>query len=134
MINYRDQLYTFHCGKAESYHPVFNGWSSLEFSISRSAVVTVVKGQIYATEVDTSTKKSTIQRYDVERCSWQTVQSSHEGCRKESCVVADDNYLYVFGGETPQTSQYVTKSERFNTVEMGGNSRHASKKGLCFWC
>ena len=117
MMNFRDQLYTFDVGKVERYHPVFNGWSSLEFSISCSAVVTVVKGQIYAIEVDTSTKKSTIQRYDVERCSWKTVHSSHEGCRRDSCVVADNNCLYLLGGRTPRPSQYVTKSERFNTVE-----------------
>ena len=116
MMNYRDQLYTFHFGKAERYDPVFNGWSTLDFSSSRSAVVTVVKGQLYAIEV-TSTEKSTIQRYSVERCSWQTVLSSDEGCREGSCVVAAGNHLYVLGGKPPKTQEYVAKAERFDTVE-----------------
>ena len=117
LINFRDQLYTFQCGKAERYHPVFNGWSALDFSISRSAMVTVVKGEIYAIEVDTLTRKSTIQKCNVERCLWQTVFSSHEGCREESCVVAAGNHLYVLGGKAPQTSEYVAKAERFDVVE-----------------
>ncbi|KAL9950819.1 hypothetical protein ACROYT_G043383 [Oculina patagonica] len=116
MINFRDQLYTFHYGKAERFDPVFNGWSSLDLS-APSAVVTVVKGEIYAIEVDTSTKKSTIKLYNVELCSWQTVLSSHKGCRQDSCVVAAGNHLYVFGGKQPQTREYVAKAERFDTVE-----------------
>ena len=117
MINFRDHLYTFpRNGKAERYDPVFNGWSRLDVS-SRSAVVATVKGQIYAIEVNTSTKKSTIQRFSVEQCSWQTVLSSHEGCRIESCVVSAGNHLYVLGGISPQQSQHITKAERFDTVE-----------------
>ncbi|XP_078353481.1 kelch-like protein 25 [Oculina patagonica] len=120
MINFRDQLYTFHYCKAERYDPVFYSWSTLNsLTVSRgSAIVTVVSGEIYAMEVDTfRTKKSTIARYDVERCSWQTVLSSHEGCREEAFVVAAGNHLYVFGGKPPQTREYVAKVERFDTVE-----------------
>ena len=58
----------------------------------------VVSGEMYAIEVSSSQEKSTIKRYDVERCSWQTVFSSHDGCRVESCVVAAGNHLYVCGG------------------------------------
>ncbi|KAJ7358813.1 hypothetical protein OS493_021600 [Desmophyllum pertusum] len=70
--------------------------------------------------VDTSTEQSTISRYNVELCSWETVLSSHQGCREECCVVTAGNHLYVFGGKPPrdsQYSQYVTKAERFDTVE-----------------
>ncbi|KAL9950816.1 hypothetical protein ACROYT_G043379 [Oculina patagonica] len=85
MINFHDKLYTFHRYKAERCDPVFNGWSTLDLSLSApSTMVTVVKGEIYAVEVNTSTNKSTIQRYNVELCSWQTVLSSHEGCREEA--------------------------------------------------
>ena len=77
--------------------------------------VAVVKGEIYAIEINTSTKKSTIKRYDVERCSWQTVLSSHEGCREDPFVVAAGNHLYVCGGRINR--DYVTKAERFDTVE-----------------
>ena len=111
MINYRDQLYTFHCGKAERYDPVLDGWSSFNSMPRSYGIVTVVRGEIYAIKVDTYTKKSTIARYDVERCSWQTVLSSHEGCREDSCVVAAGNHLYVLGGK------YVEKAERFDVVE-----------------
>ena len=72
----------------------------------------VVRGEINAIEY---TERSTIKRYSIERCSWQTVLSSHEGCRLESCVVAAGNHLYVCGGR-PQ-HHYVTKAERFDTVE-----------------
>ena len=74
MINCCDQLYAFpQTGKAERYDPVFNCWSTLDLSTARSTKVAVVRGEIYAIEVNTSTKTSTIKRYDVERCSWQTV-------------------------------------------------------------
>ena len=99
MTSYRDQLYVFPPdGKAERYDPVFNGWSTLDLSITWSSKVAVVSGEIYAIEVNTSRKKSTVKRYDVERCSWQTILSSHEGCRDHSCVVAAGNHLYVCGG------------------------------------
>ena len=75
----------------------------------------VVGGEIYAIEVNTISKKSTIERYDVERCSWQTVFSSHEGCRADSCVIAAGNHLYVCGGRI--NGEYLTKAERFDTVE-----------------
>ncbi|XP_078353487.1 kelch-like protein 11 [Oculina patagonica] len=117
MINFRDQMYTFHYDKAERYDPVFDGWSTLNLVPRGSAMVTVVRGEIHVIEVNTSTKKSTIQRYNVERCSWQTVQSSHEGCRVESCVVASGNHVYVLGGKPPQESEDVVKAERFDTVE-----------------
>ena len=116
MISYRDQLYAFPSyGKGERYDPVVNGWCTLDLSTTSSTKVAVVRGEIYAIEVNTSMKKSTIKRYDVERCSWQTILSSHEGCREASCVVAAGNHLYVCGGG--KKDDYVTKSERFDTVE-----------------
>ena len=116
MINYRDQLYTFHFGKAERYDPVLNGWSTLDLTTTSCTKVNVVRGEIYAIEVNTSMKKSTIKRFNVERCSWQTVLSSHdEGCREDSCVVAANNHLYVCGGRI--NSECVTKAQRFDTGE-----------------
>ncbi|KAJ7358814.1 hypothetical protein OS493_021601 [Desmophyllum pertusum] len=55
-------------------------------------------GQIYAIEFNTSTEESTISRYNMELYSWETVLSSHQGCRKESCIVTAGNHLYVIGG------------------------------------
>jgi len=116
MINYRDQLYAFrYHGKAERYDPVFNGWSTLDLSTAWSAKVAVVRGELYLIEINTPTKKSTIKRYNIERCSWQTVLSSHEGYRDNSCVVAAGNHLYVCGGNL--VGEYVSKAERFDTVE-----------------
>ena len=78
MLSYRDELYVFQPdGKGERYDPVVNGWCTLDLSTTRSSKVAVVRGEIYAIEVDTSMKKSTVKRFDVERCSWQTVLSSH---------------------------------------------------------
>ena len=117
MISHRHELYAFPSdGKAERYDPVVNGWCTLDLSTTMSTKVAVVRGEIYAVEVNTSTKKSTIKRYDVERCSWQTVLSSHEGCRVGSCVVAAGNHLYVCGGGY-LGGECFSKAERFDTVE-----------------
>jgi len=116
MISYRDELYAFpHHGEGERYDPVVNGWCTLDLCSTWFTKVAVVRGDIYAIEVNTSTKKSTIKRYNVERCSWQTVLSSHEGCRESSCVVAAGNHLYVCGGLLED--DFVTIAERFDTVE-----------------
>ena len=83
MISYCDELYAFPSnGKGERYDPVVNGWSTLDLSTTRSTKVAVVSGEIYA--IENETKKSTVKRYDFERCSWQPVLSPHEGCREES--------------------------------------------------
>ena len=122
ILSFCDQLYVFPPSRwAERYDPVVNGWCTLHLSTTvvisatRSTKMAVVRGEIYAIEVNTSTKNSTIKRYDVERCSWQTVLSSHEGCRERSCVVAAGNYLYVCGGNLGR--EYFSKAERFHTVE-----------------
>ena len=116
ILNYCDQLYALPCdGNGERYDPVFNDWSTLDLSTTRSAKVAVIRGEIYSIEIDTSSKQSTIKRFDVERCSWQTVLSSHEGSRVASCVVAAGNHLYVCGGFLED--DYVAKAERFDTVD-----------------
>ena len=116
VIRYQDQLYVFprYC-PAERYDPVYNGWSTLDFS-SNSATVVVIKGEIYALEIDTLCEESTIKRYNVDMCSWQTVLTSNQAYRDESCVVAAGHHLYSFGGRLPQSSEYVTKAERFDTM------------------
>ena len=78
MLRYHDQLYAFPAdGKGERYDPVVNGWCTLDLSTTWSTKVAVVRDEIYAIEVSRSTENSTVKRYDVERCSWQTVLSSH---------------------------------------------------------
>ena len=119
MINHRDQLYAFSSdGKAERYDPVFDYWSTLDHLKLYNKIprkVTLIIGEFYSIEIDVSSRKSTIKRFNVERCSWQTVLSSHEGYREYSCVVAAGNHLYVCGGWLEDS--YVTKAERFDTVE-----------------
>ena len=118
MLTFRDQLYTFkEFSKAEKYDPVFNGWSKSDLRdlSADSAIVTVVKGDMYAIEVNKPVGKSTIKRYDVERCTWQTVVESSQGCRNGSCVIAGGSYLYVLGGSAPGNAGYVSKAERFST-------------------
>ena len=120
LISYYDQLYAFpYDGNGERYDPVVNGWSTLDLSTTRSTKVAVVRGEIYAIEINThrSTKTSTIKRFNIERYSWQTVLSSHEGCREGSCVVAAGNHLYVCGGRVHYQNYEVTKAERFDTVK-----------------
>ena len=118
ILSYRDQLYAFpYDGKGERYDPVVNSWSTLDLSATKFTQVAVVSGEIYAIEVNTSTGKSTVKRYDFERCSWQTVLSSHEGCREWSCAVAAGNHLYVCGGWRKDERGTSKKAERFSTVE-----------------
>ena len=118
MINYRDRLFAFSSAvKAERYDPVFDCWSTLdhlELPTENPAKVTVIRGEIYSVEINTTSKKSTIKRFNVERCSWQTVLSSHEACRLGSCVVAAGNHLYVCGGVLGGV--FLAKAERFDTV------------------
>ena len=123
IIKFRDQLYTFPESEAERYDPVFNGWASLQglrLPSYRTKHVAVVRGQFYAIEVDRGTSNSTvIKRYDLELTSWQTIVSSHEVYRNESCVVSAGNCLYIFGGKASGewSLQHVAKAERFDTVE-----------------
>ena len=116
MLSYREQLYAFpSVGNAERYDPVVNSWCTLDLPTTGPTKVAVIRDEIYAIEVNTSMEISTIKRYDVERYSWMTVLSSHEGCRDGSCVVAAGNHLYVCGGMIEDEG--VTKAERFDTVE-----------------
>ena len=102
--------------RAERYDPVLNCWSTLDLLTTLSGKVTVVRGEIYSIEIDITSRKPTIKRFNVEQCSWQTVLSSHEGCRGDSSVVAVGDHLYVCGGCLEH--DLVTKAaERFNTVE-----------------
>ena len=120
MLTFRDQLYTFKdFSKAEKYDPVFDGWSKSDLRdvSADSAIVTVVKGDIYAIEVNKPVGKSTIKRFNVERCTWQTVVESPQGCRNGSCVIVGDSYLYLLGGSVPGNASYVSKAERFNIAE-----------------
>jgi len=120
MIIFRDQLYAFTGGSnTEKYDPVFDGWASLRgFRLSYRKLVVVVRGQIYAIDIDRSAYKTTIERFDLGLGSWETILLSDEGCRYESCVVAAGNCLYVLGGEHPQEyGQCVAKAERFDIVQ-----------------
>ena len=119
MITFRDQLYTFTGGSnAERYDPIFNGWASSQcLRLSHTKLVAIVRGQMYAIDVDKNTKKSTVERYDEGLWSWQTIFSSHEVCREDSCVVAAGNCLYVLGGRPVEEWRSVAKTERFDTVK-----------------
>ena len=121
MIVFRDQLFTFNgTRRADRYDPAFDIWSSMRHMqlSSNYTSVAVVRGQIYAIDVDQNTEKSTIERYSMGSCSWEKIFTSHEGCRDYSCVVAAGDCMYVLGGEPTQQrgGAYVAKAERFDTV------------------
>ena len=124
MINFHDQLYTFHGYRTQRYDPVFNVWTSLKLKFSYSTkYVGVCRGQIYAIDVDvdeSTGKTSTVKTYDLESYSWQTVHSSDLGCRYNSCSVIAGNCLYLLGGREstdPFNAYLVATAEGFNTVE-----------------
>ena len=125
MINFHDQLYTFNSFDTKRYDPVFNSWASSPVKISIKTYVGVIRGQIYAIDIDfhskTKTSIGTVKKYDVESYSWQTVHSSDLGCRHDSCVVAAGNCLYLLGGKRATENvfddvDYVGKAERFDTI------------------
>ena len=63
MIKFRDQLYIFPGTHelAERYDPVFNSWGTLRgINFSQTKRVAVVRGQIYAIDIDRPYGKSTI--------------------------------------------------------------------------
>jgi len=118
LINFRDQLYAFPvAGPVERYDPMFDCWSTLNHLSREDAIwETVVRGQIYYMENEKKSRISTIKRFNAERLSWQTVLSSHEGCRLFPCLVATGNHLYVCGGR-PEDGFASKTVERFDTEE-----------------
>ena len=121
MVTFRDQLFTFNGSyDTHRYDPAFDAWSSLKHLhlSSCSKRVAVIRGQIYAIDVDRNTEKSTIERYSMGSCSWEKIFTSHEGCRDHSCVVAAGDCMYVLGGKPLQQREweYVAKAEKFDTV------------------
>lgn len=80
--------------------------------------VAVVRRNIYTIDVDHNTSKSTVERYNVGSWSWESILISDKGSREDSCDVPAGNCIYLLGGRpVPQGNVYVTKAERFNTVE-----------------
>ena len=117
MIKFRNQLFIFsEYDDTERYDPAFNVWSELNL-YRDSAKLVVLKGEIYAVEVNIYNTKTTIKKYNVKRCTWETLISSCEGCREYACVIAAGSHLYLFGGKIPLGGVYVAKGERFDTVE-----------------
>ena len=117
MIKFRDQLFIFGRNEdTERYDPAFNVWSELNL-YRDSAKLVVLKGEIYAVEVCNFNTKTTIKKYNVKRCTWDTLISSCEGCRENACVIAAGSHLYLFGGNISHREKYVATAERFDTVE-----------------
>ena len=119
MIKFRNQLFIFGRNEdTERYDPAFNVWSELNL-YRDSAKLVVLKGEIYAVEVNIYSRddETTIKKYNVKRCTWETLISSCEGCREYACVIAAGSHLYLFGGKIPLGEVYVAKGERFDTVE-----------------
>ena len=117
MIKFRDQLFIFgRHENTERYDAAFNVWSELNLRRD-SAKLVVLKGEIYAVEVNIYNTNTTIKKYNVKRCTWETLISSSEGCRENACVIAAGSHLYLFGGNISHREKYVAKAQRFDTVE-----------------
>ena len=121
MIRFRDQLYMFQeWGQAQRYDPVFNGWSLLHLNQLSFDYLTTVKEELYYVKHmnhDTEDEETCIEKFSVELNSWQTIFTSFESCRKESCVIGSGNYLYLLGGKSSPTSEYLPKADRFDIME-----------------
>ena len=120
MIRFRDQLFMFRSlNRTERYDPVFNGWSSFPFGIFKDEV-TVIGGELFSIYEPFSfdlESTTSIEKFQVETCSWQELHSSSQYYRKDSCVIGSDNFLYLLGGTFPHTFQHVAKADRFDITE-----------------
>ena len=126
MVAFRDQLFAFNgIYNTHRYDPAFDGWSSFQrlHLSSSSKRVAFIRGQIYAIDVVGEQRESRIERYNMGSWSWESIFTSRKGCRKDSCVVAAVDCLYVLGGKSesqgygyPGNVKCVTKAERFDTV------------------
>ena len=120
MIRFRDQLFMFRSlNRTERYDPVFNGWSSFPFGIFKDEV-TVIGGELFSIYEPFSfdlESTTSIEKFQVETCSWQELHSSSQYYRKDSCVIGSDNFLYLLGGTSPHTFQHVAKADRFDITE-----------------
>ena len=117
MIKFRDQLFTFTKSQgSERYDPIFNDWSALKSHVD-SCNVAVIKGEIYAVQVNATDQSTAVIKYNVELCRWETVDLSFDqDCRGKTCVVAAGRHLYMIGGwKNIQT--YFAECNRFDTVE-----------------
>ena len=112
MIKFRDQLFIFGGYEdTERYDPAFNVWSELNL-YRDSAKLVVLKGEIYAVEVCNFNTKTTIKKYNVKRCTWETLISSCEGCRENACVIAAGSHLYLFGGNISHRERNTSQQLR----------------------
>ena len=117
MIKFRNQLFIFsEYDDTERYDPAFNVWSELNL-YRDSAKLVVLKGEIYAVEVSIYSTNTTIKKYNVKRCTWETLISSCEGFRENACVIAAGSHLYLFGGNISHREKYIATAERFDTVK-----------------
>ena len=117
MIKFRDQLFTFSNSEgSERYDPIFNDWSALKSRVDSSNVA-IVKGQIYTVQVNTADQSTTVIKYNVELCRWETVDLTFDqDCRVNTCVVAVGRHLYMIGG-WKNTQTFFAKCNKFDTVE-----------------
>ena len=122
MVTFRDQLFVFDRGfNTYLYDPAIDAWSSLKrlrLSYDEKQVA-VIRGQIYALDVNQITERSTIERYSMGSCSWEKIFTSHEHFRYYSCVVGAGDCMYVLGGEPlwQRGEEYIAKGKRFDTVQ-----------------
>ena len=65
----------------------------------------------------TKNEQTCIKKFSVEQNSWQTIFTSFESCREDSCVIGSADYLYLLGGKSPPTSKYLPKADRFDIME-----------------
>ena len=73
MTRHRDKLFRFlRVGSVERYDPVFNVWSELELRENVSRVA-IVRGEMYALELNTSEQQTIVKIYNLERCAWKTL-------------------------------------------------------------
>ena len=121
MIRFRDQLYMLQgWSQVQRYDPVFNGWSLLHLNLFSFDYLTTVRGELYGVTLiqsDTEDEETHIEKFSVEQNSWQTIFTSFESCREESCVIGSANYLYLLGGKSSSTSEYLPKADRFDIME-----------------
>ncbi|PFX13856.1 Kelch-like protein 3 [Stylophora pistillata] len=131
MIKFRDHLFAFsRSQKSERYDPLFNAWSELNLTISY-AKVAVLKGEIYAVDVDTFRNhlymfggwqldtgdySAKAERFDTVENKWEEIADMREE-RSRAFGVAFQEKIFIAGG--------ISRKGKLQTCEMYTTSTNA---------
>ena len=94
----------------ECYTPATNSWGAFQVATTFSFTA-VLKSCLYTSHEDDWLKK--MYRYNPEKNYWDQPKAPPT-CRLQTCIVTDDQYLYIIGGISRMGGSYSNDTERFD--------------------